>query len=78
MNSEVGDHVVVKATRQFLDDLPLSVGQSDAVLGGGVDWGKEDNRIVLGHPKPVQQVCWHGKGDYFATVTAEGEIDSSE
>ena len=72
VNSEVGDHVVVKTTRLFLDELPVGLGQSDAVVGG-VDWGREGDRIILDHPKPVQQVCWHGKGDYFATVTAEGE-----
>ena len=74
VNAQVGDRVVVKSTRLFLEELPICVGEKDPALGqaGGIEWSREDGRVSLDHPKPVQQVCWHGKGDYFATVTAEG------
>ncbi len=81
MNSQVGDRLRVRTTQVFLDGLPVGVGQSVTTLqaeGVGVDWRREGDRIILNHSKPVQQVCWHGKGDYFATVTAEGEADCSE
>lgn len=29
-------------------------------------------RLVLNHFKPIKQVTWHGRGDYFATVMPEG------
>lgn len=30
-------------------------------------------RIILNHFKTVNQVTWHGKGDYFATVMPDGQ-----
>lgn len=29
-------------------------------------------RLVLNHFKPIKQVTWHGRGDYFSTVMPEG------
>lgn len=29
-------------------------------------------RLVLTHFKPIKQVTWHGRGDYFSTVMPEG------
>lgn len=28
------------------------------------------------HPQPVKEVVWHGKGDYMATLLADGEHHS--
>lgn len=69
LNSEVGDHLIVRATRQYLDQLLLEdcAGEVD------VRWRRDEKRIILDHPKLVQQVCWHGRGDYFATVTADSK-----
>ena len=69
LNSEVGDHLIVRATREYLDQLLLEscAGEVD------VHWKRDGETIILDHPKLVQQVCWHGRGDYFATVTADGE-----
>lgn len=29
-------------------------------------------RVILTHSKPVKQVAWHGKGDYFSSVMPDG------
>lgn len=73
VNSGLADHVITKHTRLFLEELPVGAGEGEGG-GVGVVWGREGDNVTLCHPKPVQQVCWHGKGDYFATVTAEGEL----
>lgn len=64
--------MVVKNTTAFLDQLPFSM--EPAV--GGVVWGSEQDagRIHVTHGKPIQQVCWHSKGDYLAAVSADGRL----
>lgn len=79
INPKVGDRVLVKKT----DDILLDVPKTDAIeserIKAAVQWSTADGdehdagvRIVITHFKPVKQVTWHGRGDYFATVMPEG------
>ena len=72
VNSQVGDHVVVKHTTTLLSQLPLS-GDEGASTRSVVQWRREGDRVCIRHSKPVQQVCWHVRGDYLASVTADGK-----
>lgn len=77
VNSQMGDHLVVKHTSALLSDLPLSANVEDASTSGlvtGVQWGREGDRVYVKHSKPVKQVCWHARGDYVATLTADGKV----
>lgn len=71
INSEVGDSLVVKRTTSFLEELPISVGESSAAEH--VRWERKEGRVYITHSKKVQQFCWHCKGDYIAAVTADGK-----
>lgn len=77
VNSEVGDQLCVRRTVSLLSELPLggSVGEASSRAAlGGVEWRREGERVHIKHSKPVQQVCWHCRGDYLASVSADGEI----
>ena len=71
VNSNLGDRLILKHTETLLNQLPLTSSATSTI---GVEWGRDDNGIYVKHSKPVQQVCWHGKGDYFAAVTNDGEF----
>ena len=70
VNSQVGDHLVVSHTTTLLSQLPVSSSEGGSTT---VQWRREGDRVCIQHSKPVQQVCWHAKGDYLATVCADGE-----
>ena len=74
MNSEMGDGVIVKKTSNMLLSLPIQPQTS----GVGVVWERLGEEVCLIHEDPVQQICWHEKGDYFAVVTTgQGKVWSS-
>ncbi|KAG2465111.1 BOP1 protein, partial [Polypterus senegalus] len=71
LNPFLGDKMVSSAT----DLLISSYVEPEEEKSQSVKWvsseGEEFNqgfRITIRHPKPVKQVTWHGKGDYFASV----------
>lgn len=79
VNPHVGDFLVSNKTDEVLKDIP----QSDVIISERVrttvQWEVADEatyktgiRYVLKHFKPVKQVTWHGKGDYFASVMPDG------
>ena len=77
MNTCLGDHLVVKRTHIFLDQLPISpaaASEEEEMEGVGkcVVWVRKcgGGGVCLKHMETVQHVCWHHKGDYLATVTA--------
>lgn len=74
VNTGLADHLIVKRTHSFLQQLPVSseasgVKESEEE-GKCVMWEREGEKIRMKHLETVQQVCWHGKGDYLASVTA--------
>lgn len=70
---QVGDHLLVKHTSALLSQLPLGV-PTTAEATMAVQWGREGDRVYIKHIKPVKQVCWHIRGDYVATVAADGKV----
>nr|XP_057902467.1 ribosome biogenesis protein bop1-like isoform X1 [Doryrhamphus excisus] len=72
LSPSLADREVVSASERLL------AGQQEAVptdVAGPVTWvdaEKEEHnhgiRLKIQHPKPVQQVVWHTKGDYLAAV----------
>lgn len=79
INPKVGDKLLIKKT----DDLMAEVPQIDTMeterVKTAVEWsvatGEQQAkgvRLIIKHFKPIRQVTWHGRGDYFATVMPEG------
>ena len=73
VNSQVGDHLIVKQTSILLSQLPLDV-DSEEQGSVAARWGREGQDVYVQHSKPVKQVCWHTRGDYVATVAGDGKI----
>lgn len=74
VNSNVGDHLLVKQTDEFLLSIPLDSSTSCE----DVEWRKEGGGgVTLHHSKPVHQVCWHGGADYLATLASDGNEATS-
>lgn len=73
INSELGDHLVVKRTTSFLEALPLNTGEAGGSEHMRCEWGRSEGRVLVTHAKPVRQFSWHCKGDYLAAVTADGK-----
>ena len=76
INTSLGDHVVVKHTHYFLQQLPVSCAPDGEEKGteaeeGCVVWRREgeEEEVHVKHVTTVQHVCWHGKGDYLASLT---------
>ncbi|XP_012272318.1 ribosome biogenesis protein BOP1 homolog [Orussus abietinus] len=80
INPGVGDRLITGKTDQLLEIIP----QSDAIVSErvktAVQWEQAEGesrqngiRIILNHFKTIQQVTWHAKGDYFATVMPDGQ-----
>ncbi|CAD6198334.1 unnamed protein product, partial [Caenorhabditis auriculariae] len=66
INTECGDRLLVSKTEKFLEEVPIGEAEE-----GNVNWRRAKNRIVLKMPNEVRQVTWHGRGDYFATVSSD-------
>lgn len=79
INPKVGDKMLVKKTDDLLAEAPpIDALESDRIKTA-VQWATADAaeqekgvRVVINHFKPIRQVTWHGRGDYFATVMPEG------
>ncbi|KAK5884184.1 hypothetical protein CesoFtcFv8_020439 [Champsocephalus esox] len=72
LSPSLADKQVVSASERLLAGPQ---GEEPAEEAGPVTWtdteGEELNqgiRLKIQHPKPVQQVAWHAKGDYLASV----------
>lgn len=72
LSPSLADKQVVSASERLLAGPQ---GAEPAEEAGPVTWtdteGEELNqgiRLKIQHPKPVQQVAWHAKGDYLASV----------
>lgn len=72
LSPALADKQVVSASERLLAGPQ---GTEPAEEAGPVTWtdteGEELNqgiRLKIQHPKPVQQVAWHAKGDYLASV----------
>jgi len=80
INTGLGDRLINKRTEELLGEEPDNSGYvPPARLSQAVKWssGKEGEcptgtLVVVDHFKPVKQVTWHAKGDYFACVLPEG------
>ncbi|XP_011182321.2 ribosome biogenesis protein BOP1 homolog [Zeugodacus cucurbitae] len=79
INPQVGDKLVIKKTDDLLAEAPQLDTMESERIKTAVQWSvaeKEEQekgvRVVITHFKPIQQVTWHGRGDYVATVMPEG------
>ena len=78
INSGLGDKLVNKRTEELLGEEPDNSGyQAPARVSQAVRWkdgqeGPAGTLVIINHFKPIKQVTWHPKGDYFATVMPEG------
>lgn len=71
--------MLTKKTDEILIEAPkIDLIENDRIKTA-VQWSTSDGdeyekgfRLVITHFKPIKQVTWHGKGDYFATVMPEG------
>lgn len=79
LNHLVGDKMLVKKTDDILVEAPKTDLLESDRIKAAVQWATSEGedyergfRLVLTHFKPIKQVTWHGRGDYFATVMPEG------
>lgn len=79
LNPKIGDKMLTKKTDEVLQEAPKSDQLENERIKTAVQWSVSEGdeyengtRIVITHFKPIKQVNWHGRGDYFATVMPEG------
>jgi ribosome biogenesis protein ERB1 len=80
INHGMDDRLVSMTTDTALSTATTSGSSNTSGSSSVVEWMTESEenkreegfRFCLSHPKPVKQVVWHSKGDYFATVMPEG------
>lgn len=80
LNPKVGDHMLSTRTDEILKEAPKIDLLENERIKTAVQWATSDGdeykntgfRLVITHFKPIKQVTWHGRGDYFATVMPEG------
>ncbi|KAM7344809.1 ribosome biogenesis protein BOP1 homolog [Cochliomyia hominivorax] len=79
INPKVGDKMLVKKTDDLLAEIPQNDALESDRIKTAVQWSSANAaeqekgvRVVITHFKPIRQVTWHGRGDYFATVMPEG------
>lgn len=79
LNPKVGDKMLTKKTDDVLTEAPKSDQLENERIKSAVQWAvsegdeyEKGHRIVITHFKPIKQVTWHGRGDYFSTVMPEG------
>lgn len=79
INPKIGDKMLVKKTDEILQVAPISDALVSDSIRTAVQWATAEGadyeqgvRIVVTHFKPVKQVTWHGRGDYFASVMPDG------
>ena len=80
INTGLGDKLINSRTDELLGEEPDNAGYvpparvSQAVKWAGADGDKDPpgTLVTVSHFKPVKQVTWHAKGDYFASVMPDG------
>lgn len=84
VNPKVGDKMLTKKTDEILLEAPQSDQIEDDRIKTAVQWSTAEGdlyekgyRLVVKHFKEIQQVTWHGRGDYFATVMPQGDNRSA-
>lgn len=84
VNPKVGDSLLTKKTDELLTEAPQIDLIENERIKTAVQWTSAEGddyekgyRLVITHFKPIQQVNWHGRGDYFATVMPDGANRSS-
>ena len=82
LNPGVGDKMIREQTDELLKEAPDQTGYVPPErVKNAVTWTQptkqdklpKETLVVLKMFKPVKQVTWHGKGDYFATVLTDGQ-----
>ncbi|KAL6421008.1 hypothetical protein ACFW04_013560 [Cataglyphis niger] len=80
INPGVGDDLISSKTDQLLEIIPQSEKIVSDRVQSAVQWEQVEGeqwstgiRIILNNFKMVNQITWHGKGDYFATVMPDGQ-----
>ncbi|KAJ8041693.1 Ribosome biogenesis protein bop1 [Holothuria leucospilota] len=80
VNPKLGDKLITSGTDQLIADYkqPEEVKTSPLVEWFEAEEKKQEEgfRLCLKHFKPVRQVTWHGKGDYFSCVIPTGQNSS--
>jgi len=79
INTGLGDKLVNSRTEELLSEepdnaayvAPARVSQAVKWSGGGSE-APPGTLVTVDHFKPVKQVVWHARGDYFASVLPEG------
>lgn len=79
VNPKVGDKMLTKKTDEILVEAPKIDLLETERIKTAVQWSTCDGdqydrgyRLIITHFKPIKQVTWHGRGDYFATVMPDG------
>ncbi|ODM96933.1 Ribosome biogenesis protein BOP1 [Orchesella cincta] len=81
INPGVGDKLIIEKTDLLLSETPDQGDYHPSErVKGAVQWEPVDEekwskgiRILIRHFKNVNQVTWHAKGDYFASVMSDGQ-----
>jgi len=79
LNTGLGDKLINSRTDELLSEEPDNSGYvPPSRVSQAVKWSGPEEKsppgtlVVVDHFKPVKQVTWHAKGDYFASVMPEG------
>jgi len=79
INTGLGDKLVNSRTEELLIEEPDNTGYVPPErVSAAVKWAGQEEKnppgtlVTVTHFKPVKQVTWHAKGDYFASVMPEG------
>lgn len=79
INPKVGDKMLTRKTDELLLEAPQSDLLENERIKTAVQWASAEGdehekgyRLIITHFKPIQQVTWHGRGDYFSTVMPDG------
>uniref|UniRef100_A0ABM5GD14 Ribosome biogenesis protein BOP1 n=1 Tax=Pogona vitticeps TaxID=103695 RepID=A0ABM5GD14_9SAUR len=73
-NPALGDKLLYGATDQLLEGYVAPEEERPQPVTWEEAAGEERARgirLIIRHGKPLKQVTWHGKGDYFATVVSD-------
>merc|ERR1719367_1677990 len=82
INAGVGDKLVIQQTDELLSEAPDNTGYVPPErVKAAVTWGLPEEAdeapkgvlVILKFFKPVKQITFHGKGDYFATTLQDGQ-----
>nr|XP_060632012.1 ribosome biogenesis protein BOP1 [Anolis sagrei ordinatus] len=74
VNPGLGDKLLYGATDQLLESYVPPEEERPQPVKWEEASGEEHQRglrLIVRHGKPLTQVTWHGKGDYFATVVSD-------